>query len=194
MIAYLKGQIIWQNENKIILKAGNIGYLVELVDPDLSILSDREIELYIYTHVREDALQLYGFKNLADRELFITLIGISGVGPKLALKILSTLPHDRFVDAILNENISLLKQIPGVGLKTAQRLMLELKNKMEKLAIKYDLETAASSYDEDLYNALAALGYSQGEIDRALKEIDLADLTGIEDKLKVVLSYLGKGI
>ncbi|MFI5358607.1 MAG: Holliday junction branch migration protein RuvA [Halanaerobiales bacterium] len=194
MIAYLKGQIIWQNENKIILKAGNIGYLVELVDPDLSILSDREIELYIYTHVREDALQLYGFKNLADRELFITLIGISGVGPKLALKILSTLPHDRFVDAILNENISLLKQIPGVGLKTAQRLILELKNKMEKLAVKYDLETAASSYDEDLYNALAALGYSQGEIDRALKEIDLADLTGIEDKLKVVLSYLGKGI
>lgn len=194
MIAYLKGQIIWQNENKIILKAGNIGYLVELVDPDLSILSDREIELYIYTHVREDALQLYGFKNLADRELFITLIGISGVGPKLALKILSALPHDRFVDAILNENISLLKQIPGVGLKTAQRLILELKNKMEKLAVKYDLETAASSYDEDLYNALAALGYSQGEIDRALKEIDLADLTGIEDKLKVVLSYLGKGI
>lgn len=194
MIAYLKGQIIWQNENKIILKAGNIGYLVELVDPDLSILSDREIELYIYTHVREDALQLYGFKNLADRELFITLIGISGVGPKLALKILSALPHDRFVDAILNENISLLKQIPGVGLKTAQRLILELKNKMEKLAVKYDLETAASSYDEDLYNALAALGYSQGEIDRALKEIDLADLTGLEDKLKVVLSYLGKGI
>lgn len=194
MIAYLKGQIIWQNENKIILKAGNIGYLVELVDPDLSILSDREIELYIYTHVREDALQLYGFKNLADRELFITLIGISGVGPKLALKILSALSHDRFVDAILNENIPLLKQIPGVGLKTAQRLILELKNKMEKLAVKYDLETAASSYDEDLYNALAALGYSQGEIDRALKEIDLADLTGIEDKLKVVLSYLGKGI
>ena len=194
MIAYLKGQIIWQSENKIILKTGDIGYLVELVDPESAILIDRELELYIYTHVREDALQLFGFKSLTDRELFITLIGISGVGPKLAQKILSTLPYDSFVDAILNETIPLLKQVPGVGLKTAQRLILELKNKMEKLAVKYELEPAGGSYDEDLYNALTGLGYSHGEIDRAMKELDLADLRNIEDKLKLILSYLGKGI
>jgi len=194
VIAYLKGQIIWEKENKIILKVGDIGYLVELVNPEISINKDRELDLYIYTHVREDALQLYGFKSLSDRELFITLIGISGIGPKVALKIMSTISADRFVDAILTENVAVLKQIPGVGMKTAQRLILELKNKMEKMAVKYEIDLAESYFDEDLYNALMGLGYSSAEIDRALAELKLDGGTSIEERLKAVLSYLGKGI
>lgn len=192
MIAYLKGQIIWNKGNKVILNVDNIGYLIELTDPSLVNGSDRELELYIYTYVREDVLDLYGFRNLEERELFITLLGVSGIGPKAGLKILSTLSYDKFVDAIITENVSTLKQIPGVGLKTAQRLILELKNKMKELASNYEIDVNNQVYDEDLYNALTGLGYTSTEIDKAIQDLKIDSSTMIEEKLKMVLSYLGK--
>lgn len=192
MIAYLKGYIIWNDGSRIILKVNDIGYQVEVVDQNIVNKTNKELELYIFTYVREDILALYGFKGLEERELFITLIGVSGIGPKAAMKILSSLSYERFIDAILTENISVLKQVPGIGPKTAQRLILELKNKVEDLALSYNMKINVKSYDEDLFDALLALGYSTSEVDTVLNDIEFDDSMIIEKKIKKALSYLSK--
>lgn len=191
MIAYLKGRVIWNYGNRIILLVNGIGY--QIVVTDLSLLTyDKELELYIYTYVREDTLALYGFKSLEERELFITLLGVSGIGPKAAVNILSSLSYERFMDAIITENISVLKQISGIGPKTAQRLILELKNKIQDLAVDFNVQLNTGIYNQELYDALSGLGYSAGEIDIALSDLDIDDEVSLEEKLRLVLSYLGK--
>ncbi|MFP4660730.1 MAG: Holliday junction branch migration protein RuvA [Halanaerobiales bacterium] len=191
MIGYLKGHILWSNENEIIINVNGVGYQVEVTDVRLT-YHNKEIELYIYTYVREDTLALYGFKTLEERKLFITLLGVSGIGPKAASNILSSLPYDKFINAILTENVAVLKQISGIGPKTAQRLILELKSKIEDLAVNLKMDIKGSTYDEELYDALIGLGYSATEIDNALAELNLDSDAGIEEKIKKVLSCLGK--
>lgn len=191
MIAYLKGRIIWNYGNRIILLVNSIGYQITVTD--LSLLTyEKELELYIYTYVREDTLALYGFKSLEERELFITLLGVSGIGPKAAVNILSSLSYERFMDAIITDNISVLKQISGIGPKTAQRLILELKNKVQNLAVDFNVQLNTGIQSQELYDALSGLGYSAGEIDIALSRVDIDDELSIEEKLKLLLSYLGK--
>lgn len=193
MIGYLNGLLKWHQDNKIIVDVHGVGYLVEVVDSLMIPEPGGRIELYIYTYVREDTLTLYGFKEIAERELFTTLLGVSGIGPKAALNILSTLPCDQFINAILTENIPVLKQISGIGPKTAQRLILELKNKLDGLTV--NLETKLKSQrDDELYEALQSLGYSIQEIDTAINSVDLKDKTGIEEKIKALLTYLGRGV
>lgn len=192
MIGYLKGRVIWNNDNKIIINVNNVGYQVEIADSNHIHLNSKEIELYIYTYVREDTLALYGFKTLEERKLFITLLSISGIGPKAAANILSSLSYDKFINAILTENVAVLKQISGIGPKTAQRLILELKSKVEDLAVNLNMEIKSQTYDKDLYDALTGLGYSATEIDKAVESLSLDYSKNIETKIKEVLSYLGK--
>lgn len=192
MIGYLKGRVIWNNENEIIINIDGVGYQVEVTGNKLVYPKNKEVELYIYTYVREDTLALYGFDTLEERKLFIILLSITGIGPKAAKNILSSLSYDKFINAILTENVAVLKQISGVGPKTALRLILELKSKVKDLAVNLNLDIKEKSYDEDLYDALIGLGYSATEIDNALKFLDLDDTVNIENKIRKVLSYLGK--
>ncbi len=193
MIGHLSGVLVWASGNMIIIDVAGVGYYVEVTNsaglPELG----HKIELYIYTYVREESLTLYGFKDMAARELFTMLLGITGIGPKAALNILSTLDYQQFIQAILSENIPVLKGISGIGQKTAQRLILELKSRVDKLAdgVKPALENTRN--EQVLYDALLSLGYSLREIENALSKVKLEPDRRIEDKIKTVLSYLGKG-
>lgn len=192
MIGYLKGRVIWNNEDEVIIGIDGVGYQVEVTDNKTVYPKNKEIELFIYTYVREDTLALYGFNTVEEKKLFITLLSVSGVGPKAAKNILSSLSYDKFINAILTENVAVLKQISGIGPKTAQRLILELKSKVGDLAINLNMDIKNQSYDEDLYDALIGLGYSGTEIDKAIKSLDIDDSVNIENKIRQVLSYLGK--
>ena len=136
MIASLKGIVSSKKPDGVIVEVGGIGYQVSVPLCTLCNIPDQggEIFLNIYTHVREDALQLYGFLTEEERKVFVTLLGINGVGPKLGLAILSGMPVQRFMEAVMKEDVDLLTTIPGLGKKTASRLILELREKLPKIS------------------------------------------------------------
>ncbi|MFW5786843.1 MAG: Holliday junction branch migration protein RuvA [Halanaerobiales bacterium] len=192
MIGKLNGKLSWSSENKILIDVSGVGYIVEIPE-NLSVPTiGKNIELFIYTHVREDVIELYGFKKIEHRSLFEMLLSVSRIGPKAALKILSYLSYNRFIQAILTENISTLKEIKGIGPKTAQRLVLELKSKINNLPHSTEKTQDINKHTEELYTALNNLGYSRPEINKALSELELDSQISLEDKIKKVLSYLGK--
>ncbi len=193
MIGYLNGILKWKDENQIIIDINGVGYLLEVSDRFKSFKVGEEIELFVYTYVREDSLTLFGFELMEERQLFQTLLSVSGIGPKAGLNILSSVPGDRFVNAILTENVAVLKQIHGIGPKTAQRLILELKNKVNNLAGDLAPASTAGYHDDELHDALSALGYSTREIEEAVRNVDFNKSDLLEVKLKEVLNYLGKG-
>ncbi|MGM0410368.1 MAG: Holliday junction branch migration protein RuvA [Bacillota bacterium] len=193
MIASLEGKVKLKIENEIIVNVNGVGYLVEVADLSDFPPEGKKVFLYIYTYVREDKISLYGFKNIEERQLFEILLSVSRIGPKAAINILANLSYDSFINAVLSENISLLKEVKGIGQKTAQRLILELKSKVDDLAKNIDIEKSAEVKDNDeLYDALLSLGYSGKEIDNALKNLDFEENEILEDKIKKVLSTLGK--
>jgi len=194
MIGHLKGKLIYSNESSIILDVNGVGYQIEV--PTLYTKKDinKNLELFIHTYIREDALNLYGFETAEEKKLFKTLLSVSRVGPSAAMNILSSLAYERFINAILSENVAVLKEVSGIGPKTAQRLILELKSKIEDMLPELQIEKGKSmkKYDEDLYEALTQLGYSTQEIDKAVNNLDLDTEMKLEDKIKNVLSYLGR--
>ena len=193
MIGSLNGKIKTKFENKLIIEVNGVGYLVEVADMSRIEAESKESHLYIYTYVREDQLDLYGFKTMEERQLFKILLSVSRIGPKAAINILSHLSYDRFINAILTENIAVLKEVKGIGPKTAQRLVLELKNKVDELAKNISIdENETNQDDEELYDAILSLGYSRKEIDKAKNDIDFAQDENLENKIKKVLSALGK--
>ena len=131
MISYLKGKVLHKSAASAVILAGNIGYEVILTANKLLRLAPmQEVELYTYLHVREDAMQLYGFDDWEEREFFLLLLNVSGVGPKVAMTILGQSTISGLHRAIAEENITFLTKVPGIGKKTAQRLVLELKDKL----------------------------------------------------------------
>lgn len=192
MIASLNGRLSYKSDNQIIVDVSGVGYLVETTD--LSVLPEigEKIELYIYTYVREDAIDLYGFPTMEERQLFKILLSVSRIGPKAGINILSNLSFENFINAIMTENIAVLKEIKGIGPKTAQRLVLELKSKIDELAQEHQFKQSGKADSEELFEALNNLGYSRKEVSEALKELDLSDDVQLEDKIRKVLSYLGK--
>lgn len=193
MIGYLEGKVRWKTKNKVIINVRGTGYLVFVSDQYQIPQKEEQISLYIYTYVREDTFDLYGFSSMKERELFDILLSVSRVGPKAGMNVLSTLKYDEFIKAILTEKITVLKQVSGIGPKTAKRLILELQGKIEDLGQEFR-QTGLPGEDtnDDLYEALNSLGYSQREIDRVLPEIDFAKQATLEEKIKQTLSYLGK--
>ena len=192
MIGSLEGKLIWKTENKIMIEVSGVGYLVETIDLSELPETGHEVHLYIYTYVREDAIDLYGFPTMEERQLFKILLSVSRIGPKAGINILSHLSYQSFINAIMTENIAVLKEIKGIGPKTAQRLVLELKNKIDDLAQKHQIENTNISGSKELYEALNNLGYSKKEVRNVLDEIELPETNQLEDKIKKVLSYLGK--
>src|SRR3984893_1253106 len=181
MIAHLSGTLLSKQANLVILDVAGVGYEVTI---PLSTFYDLEdlgspVQLRIYTHVREDALQLYGFKTARERELFMRLISVSGIGPKLGITLLSGMSADEMIASIRTNNLARLTLIPGVGRKTAERLVVELREKVaalsspeleEELGAKPEVPTAPSeeAVRSDALSALVNLGYQRSAAEKAI--------------------------
>lgn len=171
MIAHLRGTLLAKHPNQAIVETHGVGYDVAISVPTFTEMpaAGVEVSLHIYTHVREDALSLYGFLRLAEKQLFEKLLTVSGIGPKLAITILSGMPVDEMVGAIREGNLARLTRIPGIGKKTAERMVLELRDKLPASAAMSEVSVAlASPVEEDVISALVNLGYQRAAADKAL--------------------------
>jgi Holliday junction DNA helicase RuvA len=174
MIGLLRGRLLEKRPNQVILDVGGVGYLVAVPLSTFAALGElhAEVTLLIHTHVREDALALYGFLSQREKHLFELFLGASGVGPSLALKILSGMNVDELVPAIRTGDLSRLTRIPGVGRKTAERMVVELKDKLENVAAEVAKPVTASiaGAEADVKSALINLGYDERAADAAVAE------------------------
>jgi len=172
MIAHLRGTLLAKHPNQAILETHGVGYDVVISVPTFSELpaAGQEVALHIHTHVREDALSLYGFLRLAEKLLFEKLLTVSGIGPKLAITILSGMPADEMVAAIRGGDVARLTRIPGIGKKTAERMVLELRDKLPAPAGATEVNLAAANpVEEDVLSALVNLGYQRAAAEKALQ-------------------------
>lgn len=169
MIAHLRGRLIAKHPNQAIVEAGGVGYDVTISVPTFSDLPavGAEVALHIHTHVREDALALFGFLRAEEKQLFEKLIAVSGIGPKLAITILSGMEASAMVGAIRGNDIARLTRIPGVGKKTAERMVLELRDKLAAFG-ETPAAVAPGGMEEDVISALLNLGYQRPAAERAL--------------------------
>lgn len=174
MISYLSGTIIAVMEKYIVIDTGGVGYKVFVAPPILQQSTvGIQTSLWIYTAVREDALDLFGFETLAAQEVFELLLNVSGIGPKSALGILSVADMGSLVHAIKTENVAYLTQVSGIGKKTAEKIVLELKDKVEKLSIEHG--HVESDHIRDVIDALLALEYHERVIRAAVQTINTDD-------------------
>lgn len=174
MIAHLRGTLLSKRPNQAIVDAHGVGYDVVISVPTFSEMpaAGAEVALHIHTHVREDALSLYGFLRLSEKQLFEKLLTVSGIGPKLAITILSGMPADEMVRAIRGGDLARLTRIPGIGKKTAERMVLELRDKLPVLAGTSETATAlATPMEEDVVSALVNLGYQRAAAEKALQAV-----------------------
>ena len=173
MIAHLRGKLISKHPNEAVVEAGGVGYEVNITVPTFSGLPNlgSEVSLFVYTHVREDALALFGFLRSEEKQLFEKLIGVSGIGPKLATTILSGIAVDAMVSAIKGNNLATLTRIPGIGKKTAERMVLELRDKLDSFGA-IEALAAASPVEEDVTSALVNLGYQRVMVEKALARLE----------------------
>lgn len=189
MIATLRGEIAQVEENALILEVGGVGMRVFAPAPLRSRARVGEM-LMLYTHlvVREDALTLYGFESQSERELFNILLGVDGVGPKVALSVLSTMTIDSIQRAVFADEADLLSRVPGVGKKTAQKMALHLKDKLKPMDA---LATVAALTDRDseVLAALTALGYSVVEAQSAIQSLPKDAPEDTEERLRMALQY-----
>jgi Holliday junction DNA helicase RuvA len=179
MIAFLRGKLLEKHPNQIVIDTGGVGYDVSIPISTYSALPDTgaEVGIRIHTHVREDALALFGFLTQEEKALFERLISVSGIGPTLAIKVLSGLATPAIIDAIRGGDVAQLVRIPGVGKKTAERMVLELKDKMEGLGtgapaavITGRVEPALSEIEQDVLSALLNLGCQRGAAEAAVRK------------------------
>ena len=196
MIDQISGKIISINDNCVVLEVGGLGIKVNISANFASKLVNEDlITLVTYLNVREDALDLYGFKNDSERNLFLMLISISGIGPKLAVSILSGVELDELKLNILSGDIKSLTSIPGVGAKTAKRIIIELKDKLSKtttteLGFEDDY---SSNISKDVLSALVGLGYSESMATEVIKRINPAKSNkSIESLIKESLKILNE--
>jgi Holliday junction DNA helicase RuvA len=189
MIAHLKGTVLVKTERYLVVRVHDIGYRV-FVLPQTAVAAELgdEIELHTYHHQTENASELYGFATLEDMDFFERLLGISGVGPKSALGVLSTAPVRDIQQAIIQNDPTLLTRVSGIGRKTAERIIVELREKLEKSGLVGD--TMDQTFIDAL-EALVQLGYSRPEARQALRQIKDQALNA-QDRLKQALKILGK--
>ena len=182
MYAYLNGIIKDIESNYIVLDINGIGYLIYVTNPYYYQI-ENSYKVYTYTHIREDEFSLYGFKSKEELDLFLKLISVKGLGPKMALPILATGSIEGIMDAIDRENILYLKKFPKIGDKVARQIILDLKGKLAKTVTN-------NNVNEELTEALLALGYKNNDIKKVVASID-SNLT-IENQIKEALKLLLK--
>jgi holliday junction DNA helicase RuvA len=195
MIGLLRGRLLEKRPNQVILDVGGVGYLVSVPLSTFAALGEihTEVTLLIHTHVREDALALYGFLSQREKHLFELLLGASGVGPSLALKILSGMNAEELVPAIRSGDLGRLTKIPGVGRKTAERMVVELKDKLEAVPIEDEKRAPASpaGVEADVKSALINLGYDERIAESSVKDAKrAAGPANFEKLLREALSSL----
>ena len=200
MIGYLKGEVVHTGEDFVIIEVGGIGYNVFMPAPSIELLDTDGGTIKVYTHllVREDAMQLYGFLTKEDLDLYRQLLSVSGIGPKGALALLSVMSSDELRFAILSGDAAAIGKAPGIGPKTAQRVIIDLKDKID---IKAAFDGGAAAGDtakspkgmepvrEEAAEALVALGYSQSESYRAVRSVD-KEFDDVESVLKQALMQM----
>lgn len=188
MIGTIRGLVTFKTPEHVIVECNGVGYQITLPLNTLSNLPDinNEVFLHIFTHVKEDNIELFGFATEREKKIFITLISVSGIGPKTALNILSTLSPDELQSALDREDIAMLCRIPGLGKKTAQRLILELRERLPKQVEQKDVMF------EDTLSALINLGYKKPDAILAIKEAQRLGFTTLEALIKESLKHLTK--
>ena len=199
MIAFVRGTAVDMTENSVIVEAGGIGYEIYMTGTDLSqIHMGEEVKIHTYFNVREDAMQLYGFRSKDDLQMFKLLLSVNGVGPKAAVGVLAGITADELRFAILSDDVKTLSKAPGIGKKTAQKLILELKDKMKledafELKLAHEQEKAVAGLGEisdgrqEAVEALVALGYSSTDALRAVRKVTDVAPDDVEGLLKAAL-------
>jgi Holliday junction DNA helicase RuvA len=174
MIGYLHGQLLKATPERLLLDVQGVGYEVHVPLStwyEIEKRRDEPVRLFIHTHMREDGIALFGFWTEREKLLFERLIAVSGIGPRLARVILSGMAPDDLLGAIAGGDVGRLSTIPGVGKKTAERMVLELKDKMRELAAELPETTAAPPADQDVVSALVNLGYKSSLAERAVSDV-----------------------
>lgn len=176
MIAHLRGKLIARRPSQVIVEAAGVGYDVAVSVPTFAELPalGSEVALHIHTHVREDQLALYGFLRAEEKQLFEKLITVSGIGPKLAITVLSGMAADDLGNAIRGNDLARLTKIPGVGRKTAERMVLELRDKLPPIGTTEQVLAAPgmNTVQEDVLSALVNLGYQRAVVEKALVSVE----------------------
>ncbi|HEX3103717.1 MAG TPA: Holliday junction branch migration protein RuvA [Terriglobales bacterium] len=175
MIAHLRGKLIARHPNQVIVDAMGVGYEVTISVPTFSELpvAGSEVSLHIHMHVREDQIALYGFLRPEEKHLFEKLISVSGIGPKLAITILSGMPTNEMTAAIRGNDVARLTKIPGIGRKTAERMVLELRDKLPAAATdQVHVVPSLNAIQEDVLSALMNLGYQRAAAEKALGSVE----------------------
>lgn len=204
MISFLRGTISWVEEEKVVLDVGDLGYGVFMSGRALASLPSNGTEVLIYTYlsVREDAMQLYGFLSRDELAVFKLAISVSGIGPKGALGLLSSLSPDDLRFAVASKDVKAISAAPGIGKKTAEKLIVELKDKLKlEDALEHtgglaqrELEAGdsklVSSIQKEAVEALCALGYGNTEALKAVRQVEIGEDTTVEDALKLSLKFM----
>lgn len=175
MIGQLRGELISKRSDAVLIDVGGVGYLVTVPASTHRKLPPEggTVELKIYTHVREDQLQLFGFWSEGEKEIFLTLLTVNGIGPKMALTVVSEMSPGDLKQTILSGNFDRLTSISGIGRKTAERIVLEMKEKIQKLSLIIQSTDSIFEIDalKDLVSALLNLGYKQNEVERVVSNL-----------------------
>jgi Holliday junction DNA helicase RuvA len=199
MIAHLSGRLLGKQPNQVIVDVNGVGYEVNIPISTFYEVGEvgHAVQLQIYTHVREDTIALYGFKTSKEKMVFEHLTSISGIGPRLGITILSGMPVDELVFAIRQSNLARLTSIPGVGKKTAERLVVELRDKLSKFAAAVETSSAiepVSQQQEDVISALVNLGYAKPAAEKAVQSV-ISSANGepaFEELLRKALQQLSR--
>lgn len=197
MIAYLKGIIDIKRQDYVVIDVHGVGYKIFMPEGAIQNLEvDSEVKIYTFMRVREDDVSLYGFLNVEELAMFELLISVGGIGAKSAVGILSNIAPSKFALAVITDDVTTLKKLPGIGVKTAQRIILELKDKIktqeateQENEIKQKTEVSDSA--KDAIEALQVLGYTRREVEEAISKIGESNLT-TEEIIKQGLKYLGR--
>jgi holliday junction DNA helicase RuvA len=195
MIAHLRGKLLTKHPNQAVVETGGVGYEVNISVPTFSELPavGSELSLHIHTHVREDVIALYGFSHPAEKQLFEKLMTVSGIGAKLAITILSGMAADEMSAAIRGNDVARLTKIPGIGKKTAERMVLELRDKLPAATGTAVASPTSSPLEDDVLSALVNLGYQRPAAEKALQVIVRNGKSGsFESLFRDVLAQLSK--
>lgn len=184
MFNYIKGKVVDQESNYIVVESNNIGFQIHVANPYSYELGSNE-QIFLYNHIREEEYTLYGFKNKEEKELFLRLINVKGLGPKMALPMLATGSVSGIIDAIDRENVLYLTKFPKIGEKIARQMILDLKSKLAA-----NLQNENNSTNDELIDVLTSLGYKNSDIKKVIKSIDSS--LPIELQVKEALKLLLK--
>lgn len=201
MISYIRGELAAIEEEKVIVDVGGVGYGIFMPAQSMGKLPPigHEVKLHTYLNVREDVMQLFGFLTRDDLKVFKLVIGVSGIGPKGGLSVLSQMTPDDLRFAVMANDVKAISATPGIGKKTAEKLILELRDKLsvedvlERVCGQEDETASAGNYSavqSEAVQALVALGYGNTEALKAVKKVDITENSDVEDVLKQALKYM----